>query len=171
MKQNLEPLFRFAGHMPPKEDTELGLLKGHLLIEEVLTKLIERSIKKPKYLLEAKLNFAQKVCLARSLHGLDGNEWVWGALKKLNNARNKLAHGLDPDLITRMLEEFTTVVETSRKREERILLEDFGRFRWAVFQLFSCISRHAHFDPTETSLKIPMVSGERDIAFKRIQSP
>lgn len=158
MKVNAMPLFRFMEHMPPKEDTELGLLKGHLLIEEVLTKLIERSTKNPKYLLDAKLNFAQKIYLARSLDGLDRNEWVWGALRKLNNARNKLAHGLDRELIACMLEEFTAVVERSHWPDAKVLLGGLDRFQRAVFRLFICISHHAHFDPTETSLKIPMIS-------------
>jgi hypothetical protein len=160
MKLNLEPLYRFVEHMPPTENTELTLLKGHLLIEEVLTKLIERFTKNPKYLLDAKLNFAQKVYLARSLHGLDGNEWIWGALKKLNNARNKLAHGLDPELISRMLEEFTKVVESSDKQDEITRPEHLDHFSWAIFKLFFYISQHAHFDPTQTDLKLLLSEDE-----------
>jgi len=39
MKADLTPLIRFIEHLPKNGDLELSLLKCHLLVEEVLTKV------------------------------------------------------------------------------------------------------------------------------------
>jgi len=138
---------------------ELALLKCHLLIEEVLTKIITRSAKHPEFILNAKLSFAQKASLARSLSDLEKETWAWGALRKLNDARNELAHGLAKPQIKAKLEEFITFVEAEQATPEKdVISPTFGRFQWAAFKLFAFFAAYAHFDPT--TLKIPTLLSE-----------
>lgn len=158
MTLNFEPLIRFMKHLPINGDVELGLLKCHLLIEEVLTKLITRESESPEFIIKARLTFAQKIWLARGLSNLGAEDWVWSSLKKLNEARNELSHGLEPEQINLKLKQFIINVETSQGTPPpEVLGTNMGRFQWAAFKLYSCISTHAHFDPTE--LKIPTVLG------------
>ncbi|MGH6919878.1 MAG: hypothetical protein ACREJ0_19495, partial [Geminicoccaceae bacterium] len=106
MKLDLEPLVRFMEHLPKDGDEELALLKCHLLVEEVLTKLIEKKLRHATYLPKARLSFDKKVWIARSLNDLEKPAWVWGAVKRLNEARNALAHGLEVEDIRRKIDAF-----------------------------------------------------------------
>lgn len=85
---------RFAKEMEEVDEVVNVLLKGHLLIEEALTRIIELYVFHRKYLDDAKLNFAQKLQVARSL-GLRKNEFgEWELIKAINVLRNEVAHNL-----------------------------------------------------------------------------
>lgn len=149
MKVDLKPLIRFLEHLPKNGDLELSILKCHLLIEEVLTKIISKSAKNPSYIEEANLRFFQKLRLAMAFSQLEKETWLWGALSKLNNTRNKLAHGLSPKEVQMTCNDFIEFVEQKqRKPEKEVLGPTFGRFHWAAFKVFSALSSYAHFDPT-----------------------
>jgi hypothetical protein len=127
-----------------------------LLIEELLTKLIERNLRHPQHLLKVQLRFSQKSWLARSLNDLEDQAWVWGAVKRLNEARNALAHGLEVENIQRKLEAFTMFVEAQQGAPNpQQLSQAIGRFQWAAFQVFSLLAAHAHFDAS--ALLIPTI--------------
>jgi hypothetical protein len=111
MKADLTPLTRFIEHLPKNGDLELSLLKCHLLVEEVLTKVLLGSTKHPNYVQKARLTFAQKTSLARSVSDLEHRAWLWGAIAKLKDARNILVHGLSVENIKAELEEFVGFVE------------------------------------------------------------
>lgn len=66
MKVDLAPLVRFMKYLPKDGDEDLALLKCHLLVEEMLTKLIERNLSHPEHLIDARLGFFQKMCIARA---------------------------------------------------------------------------------------------------------
>jgi hypothetical protein len=156
MRLNLAPLSRFIKHLPKNGDIELGLLKCHLLVEEVLNRLISRKAINPEFLAKARLSFSQKVSLARALSDIDPEDWVWAALKKLNDARNELSHGLSAEQIDAKLNDFVFFVESYQGRpSQEEVSQTFGRFQWAAFKLFTRIVGYADFDPTE--LKIPTV--------------
>lgn len=156
MKVDLKPLVRFMEHLPKNGDVELGLLKCHLLVEEVLTKVVTRAARSPEHILKGRFTFAQKISLARGLGDIPDNDWVWAALKKLNEARNELSHGLSVEQITSKLETFISYIESSQGiPPSDVISPPFGRFQWAAFIVFTHVSAYAHFDPTE--LKIPTV--------------
>lgn len=155
MKLDLQPMIRFLGHLPKNGDTELSLLKCHLLIEEVLTKLIVKAAKHPEYVQKARLTFAQKSLIARSMSDLERETWLWGALKKLNDARNELAHGLSLEEIRSRLDDFIRFVEAEKGAPETDSIgPTFGAFHWAAFRVFTILSTYAHFDPTQVGLGI-----------------
>jgi hypothetical protein len=147
MKIDLQPLVRFMEHLPKDGDEELALLKCHLLVEEVLTKLIEKKLRHPTYLPKARLSFDKKVWIARSLNDLEEPAWVWGAVKRLNEARNALAHGLEVEDIQRKLNAFIESVEAEHGAPNPEHLRGaIGRFQWAAFHVFSLLAAHAHVE-------------------------
>lgn len=160
MKVDLTPVLRFFEHLPRGADPDLALLKCHLLCEEVLTKSIERQLRNPKTLPKTRLSFSQKTHLARCLYCEKQDEWIWVALKKLNDARNELAHGLTRQNIEDEIEAFTVFVETQQGAPSpHVATPPFGRFQWAAFRVFARLAAWAHYDPT---LQIP--SGPSDAA-------
>ena len=149
MKHDLGPLIRFMEHLPKSRDVELTILKCHLLIEELLHKIIAKNAKNPKYIDSAKLRFIQKMYLARAFTKDGIKPWVWGAIKKLNETRNKLAHGLSTDEIKAEYEAFIKVVESATGvPEDNLVNVNFSRFHWAAFKIFGSLSAYVHFDPT-----------------------
>lgn len=147
-KLNLEPLIKFIDHMPNSGDVELALLKSHLLIEEVLTHILLKKAQNPQHLKKTQISFSSKATLARCFSDLDGSPWIWTALKKLNSARNSLAHDLDRNDFADKLEDFVSYVETTQgKIDPSLVSEKLSSFHYAVFNLYSALSAYAHFDP------------------------
>jgi hypothetical protein len=148
-KMPLEDLTRFLRHMPRNGDPELTLLKGHLLIEEMLQLLIEEKLANPAAMEDARLTFHQRLCLVRALYNDQLFGWVWTAIQKLNTVRNKLAHILEASEIQSQLEEFVTLVEREDGvPEAEILSPVFGRIHWALFKIHSTLSARLRFKPT-----------------------
>lgn len=150
----LAPITRFMEHLPRDGDVELSVLKGHLLVEEALTRLIAQSFNNPDYLPDAGLKFSQKVVLAKAVDKLDHQIWIWGALDRLNKARNALSHLLDDKKLEQRIKDFVEYVETNEESPKSEETPPFSRFQWAVFRVFSVISVRAQFDPAETRRKI-----------------
>jgi len=92
---------KFMEHFPQGEDLTLQLLKGHLLVEEVMRELLMLQLPNPQALSGNKgtsLTCHQVICLVEAITPKSNNvPWVWVASKKLNNIRNDLAHNLKPN--------------------------------------------------------------------------
>lgn len=90
------------------EEPELLLLKGHLLIEEVLFAMVAQRVKKASSLERARLSFAQVVTLVEGLYaGEDLNQtWLYAACHQLNKIRNRLAHNARPDGLNQEISHF-----------------------------------------------------------------
>jgi uncharacterized protein YutE (UPF0331/DUF86 family) len=83
-----------------KEDPVLIILKGHLIIEEILIDICSRLLTNPAALEKGKVNFSTRLNLVRAL--IDNDELpenIWHALYDLNKIRNDLAHNLEPENI------------------------------------------------------------------------
>ena len=105
IRKNLEPI----------EDIELVLLKGHLVIEQLLNELLELSLEEANRLQYIRPTFYNKLEIylaieANSIVG-DGLEKV---LKDLNSLRNKLAHNLNHPGFNGLLIQW--VVRAGRKK-------------------------------------------------------
>ena len=77
------------------DDEALIVLKGHLVIEERITATIEKFVFHPEHLENARLTFAHKIAIARSMSLDESDSPMWGGIEKLNALRNKLSHSLD----------------------------------------------------------------------------
>jgi len=113
-----EDLKRFSQFMPYEGDNDLLILKGHLLVEELLSELIKHFLSKNNPLsikLEKNMMFAQKLNLCWALIGDKIDNQQWGNLKKLNLLRNSMSHSLEPKNFIGKIEVFTTAVLTGEE--------------------------------------------------------
>jgi hypothetical protein len=78
-----------------RDDEALIALKGHLVLEERITSAIEKFVWHGECLEAARLSFAQKIVLARSISMDHSASSMWTLIEKLNALRNKLAHSLN----------------------------------------------------------------------------
>ena len=85
---------RIQAQLPRSRDPVLLVLKGHLLVEEQLDRLIAAGCVRAEELDDARLTFSQKVSIAsamsRSFRDRDKR-----FVERLNTMRNKMAHRLD----------------------------------------------------------------------------
>ena len=86
-------------HMPEGSDVSLFVLKGHLLIEWVLDRIVKNHSLHPDYIDEAKLSFYHKVFVARALSpaGAAETDTEWVSVLKFNTLRNDFVHSLESD--------------------------------------------------------------------------
>ena len=100
-----------------------SVLKGHLLIEEKLSSIIELFVFHPEAFDEARLGFFHKVHVARALSLDEHENSMWQLILSINSLRNELAHSLDPDArrpkILRLRELYFKEIEDESYREEQ----------------------------------------------------
>jgi len=148
-KISLEDPMRFLEHMPHNGELELTLLKGHLLVEEILQLLIDEKLESPSVIEDARFTFHQRLCLAKAFYPGEHLEWVWTAAQKLNAVRNRLAHTLEANEIQSKIEEFVTLVEQKQGQPEiELLSPTFRRLHWALFKVHSKLSACLRVKPT-----------------------
>ena len=146
MKLDLQPLIRFMEHQPKNGDIELAILKCHLLIEELLTKILNDKATDPSFIEKANLSFYQKVSLVRSTGALSVWTWLWDVIGKLNKIRNELAHNLTVIDITTKCEDFIKIVEQKQGTiKEEMYSQKFGRFQLSAVYVFSFLSTYANY--------------------------
>ena len=87
-------LERLVAHLPSDADPTLTILKGHLLVEEVIASTVGHYCAVPNRLGD-RLGFAIKLRLAEALTGFAKAEPVWKACAALNDLRNKVAHQIE----------------------------------------------------------------------------
>jgi hypothetical protein len=82
--------------MPAGDDLSLIVLKGHLLLEEVIERVIALGVPHPEFVGQLRLTAFQKAQIARSMCWADHTDEAWQLIEALNTLRNDLAHHLDP---------------------------------------------------------------------------
>jgi hypothetical protein len=154
-------LSRFVEYLPQDGNAELSLLKVHLLIEELLNLVIERNMKRPDFLQEARLPLEKKLVLAQGfLNGASDAEWVWRAIGLLNQARNKLAHNLDNEVIERKLDAFINCVESVEGPPPADAFNGpMQRFQLSAFKVFMHTVHVVQIDPSDVKIKIVLGGG------------
>lgn len=99
-------------HLPHYQGpTELILLKGHLLIEELLRFYIARKLPNPSAFEHNQFSFSKVLIICRSLTPLTEESWGFDAAKYLNDARNEIAHKINSPKTQIKLENFINFVE------------------------------------------------------------
>jgi hypothetical protein len=103
-------------HLPHyQEPSTLIILKGHLLVEELLRGYIDRKLPNPTAFKHDQFLFAKVLMLCRSLSSKKMKSWSFDAAKILNDLRNKISHELEPEDLQGTLEKFVNVVEQHSK--------------------------------------------------------
>ena len=148
-------MIEFFDHVPNNGEIELTLLKGHLLIEKLLHKELIRTSRNPEVIEKMNISFSTMIGLVRSYSDLE-KEWIWPALKMLNQARNQLAHSLSKKEIEEKVDGFVKfVLKHESKITEEVINERFTHFHWALYKLYISIAVHVHLD--RNSIKIPTI--------------
>ncbi len=142
----LERLLRFSKHLPRNANNELIILKGHLLIEELLSELINKRLKKTNPLkinLSNNMMFNQKLNICWALYGIFIDVKIWDALKQLNNIRNSLAHSLEPKSIEQKIKTFNNlVISYADLRNEEFKRNDLEYSISLLFTALSAVLEH-----------------------------
>lgn len=107
-------LERYLVHMPDENDLILNVLKGHLLIEEVLVEIINASVFHPEKIDHERFQFHHRLALAQAFDKNDPpKDEVWLVIGKLNALRNKLVHNLEPTEVEKRVEELLKAFESA----------------------------------------------------------
>ena len=130
---------RFLSVLPHGKETELVLLKGHILIEEQVRTLIDRRLRNPAALREANANLEchQAIQLAKAFFPPDYRPELWNAVAKLNKMRNDIAHSILQreslaDRVAAWVESFPTGFADSPDKALR--------FEFTLWSLFDAVS-------------------------------
>lgn len=91
-----ENALRYSKLLPTTNDVTLTVLKGHLVIEELLYALAEEHCPNPEHLSKARLSFAQLHSVVQALVSVPVPQEAWQGIAELNGLRNALAHKLHP---------------------------------------------------------------------------
>ena len=60
---------KLKAHLPLVKDPTVVILRGHLLMEELLDAIIHASLKNPVAIRDARLTFFQKLCIVQGITG------------------------------------------------------------------------------------------------------
>ncbi len=104
MKKSQEYFQKLKEHLPLAKDPTAVILRGHLLVEELLDELIAAHLKYPTAIADARLTFFQKLCIAQGIIGRSNKDFTWIPIKALNKLRNSISHNLPDDRLTEGLD-------------------------------------------------------------------
>ena len=86
---------RWTELLKQSDDLVAVVLRGHLVFEEILFRVVQSHCTVPEHLAGARLRFLQLLALTRALEKLPAiPPATWQALERLNSVRNALAHNL-----------------------------------------------------------------------------
>jgi hypothetical protein len=132
---------QFRKHLPLGKDDELLILKGHLLLERLLTRFLGRNLPRADRLAQANLRFANKLAIASSLRADPSDDWLWEAVAAFNSLRNELAHQLPNPRLEALRNTFLALVEKSPELPNLEPPPDISeRLLRAIFSLHEAMS-------------------------------
>ena len=85
---------QFRKHLLEDDPLVQAVLRGHLLVEQAVDEYLEGLCLHPEYLRAARLSFAEKVLIVRSL-STQSEFFLWDFVNGLNGLRNEMAHSLE----------------------------------------------------------------------------
>jgi hypothetical protein len=77
------------------DDVAQIVLKGHLVMEELMNEALGTYLLHEEFLEPARLQFSQKLALCRGISTSEHNNNMWNLINSINALRNKLSHSLD----------------------------------------------------------------------------
>lgn len=94
IKRRLED---FNQHFEYVDEEIQIVLKGHLVIEDILNRIIGQFVFHPTILEEIRLSFHSKVYLAKAFSVSEQENSIWKIILSINKIRNRIAHVLAPE--------------------------------------------------------------------------
>ncbi|MCR9846726.1 hypothetical protein [Vibrio antiquarius] len=112
---------RFAEHFPLNGDLLNKILRGHLLVEEVVNDIFKSLLHYPEDLVGnsgTKFDCHQVICLTSAMYkeGYFSKEilnHIWLSVKKLNSLRNHLAHNIPRSEVDHKVDDFVSYVQNN----------------------------------------------------------
>jgi hypothetical protein len=137
-----EELNRFLSNLPLDSTDQVSVvLKGHLLVEELLREYVNSELSKPEKLKDARLSFHHILAIARALSKDDSSDKLWDSIEKLNNLRNKLAHSLDKKIIEKRINGFVEHISNFNPQNDFVSPNlDFGVLASCILGLCMTLS-------------------------------
>ena len=111
-------IFRYDKHMPDTDDLSLIVLKGHLLIEEMLIDIRDKLFPHAEYLDSVNINFNQLLHVIRSAIKSKHDHKSWDLIVDFNKLRNKLVHNLEPPKLESLLSQLFNVYSQTQPFDE-----------------------------------------------------
>ena len=111
-------VFRYDKHMPDTGDLSLIVLKGHLLIEEMLIDIRNKLLPHAEYLDSANVRFYQLLSVVRSAIESKHDHKSWDLIIEFNKLRNKLIHNLEPPKLESLLNQLFNVYSQTQPFDE-----------------------------------------------------
>lgn len=131
-------ILRWDDFMPDTEDLSLIVLKGHLLVEEMLTELLEHILPFPQHIEALNLRFSHKVSIVRAACKHEENNKAWNLINTLNKTRNELIHNLEPPKLEKVLKNLFSihkqvdVIDVPLDRSQNHLAKTNIRLEWSI---------------------------------------
>ena len=146
LKNKLVPeIGRLIKHFPYQANDDLSIiLKGHLLIEDLLVRYVKKKLKNPDKL--GNFKFYHFLCLAKALEDKTENNWIWDACEKLNNIRNKLAHHLEHTAIDNLKKDIITIIKKETPEFPKELITTYGELKLYLTALYIDLAFELHLD-------------------------
>ncbi|MDD5427724.1 MAG: hypothetical protein PHI58_00610 [Candidatus Omnitrophica bacterium] len=147
----------FDTYLPETCDPATLVLKGHLLIEEILETLIRSRCQSPSALDTFEMGFFIKSRIAQALigdrhpNGIKLPDTIWSVIDSLNSLRNDLAHSLDSKRISLKVEKFILNAQFGKSNISPKMPQSI-RLRQAICGLFGYL---VCFEYIAISGKIP----------------
>ena len=137
-------LRRFLNMVPNHGYVELVVLKAHLMIEELMWKLLELPLKKPNAINKKEFDFSHCLSLVEAIYWHEKTDWLWKAIRQINGIRNSLAHNVDTVNDEKLTHRFDAL--------DKLIAENSGvpmpnkdpsvqRLHWRLASLYSVLSR------------------------------
>jgi len=111
-------IFRFDKHMPDTDDVSLIVLKGHLLIEEMLIDIRDKLLPHAEYLDSVNISFNQLLHVIRSAIESKHDHKSWDLIIEFNRLRNKLIHNLEPPKLKILLTQLFNLYSQTQPSDE-----------------------------------------------------
>ena len=102
---------RFTDELREVDDVAQIVLKGHLVMEGLMTEAIETFLLHGEFLDAARLQVHQKIAICRAISTSDQNNKMWDLVSSINVVRNALSHSLNLDRRTRAIQNLRAVYE------------------------------------------------------------
>ena len=111
-------ILRFDKHMPDTDDVSLIVLKGHLLIEEMLIDIRDKLFPHAEYLDSVNISFNQLLHVIRSAIESKHDHKSWDLIIEFNRLRNNLIHNLEPPKLKILLTQLFNLYSQTQPSDE-----------------------------------------------------
>ena len=108
-------LLRVILHLSQTDDPTLLVLRGHLLLEELINAAIAASVRDSRHLTSARLSYAQSLALLKAIVGVHPADRSWAFLTRLGVLRNALSHRLEVPALERDMDALIAIVAPAPK--------------------------------------------------------